>query len=79
MVGACSTSPAAVFRIEYLDDTGSWQPSGAQVSCSTGFKESDFFPLTAGAATRDRVFRGYISDGDGAADPAISTVQLRFR
>ncbi len=79
MVGACSTSPAAVLRIEYEDETGAWVPTGGQVSCSTEFKEGTWAPLTLGAQAQDRIIRAYFTDGDGAADPAISTLQLRFR
>jgi hypothetical protein len=78
MVGACATSPATVLQIEYWDGAA-WQPTGATAACSTGHKEGAFSSLAPGARAQDRILRAYYSDGDGAADPSLTLVQIRVR
>jgi hypothetical protein len=78
VVGACATSPATVLQIEYWDGTV-WQPTGATAACSTGHKEGVFSTLAPGARAQDRLLRAYYSDGDGAADPSLTLVQVRVR
>jgi hypothetical protein len=78
IVGACSTSPAAVLRVDYWDGAA-WQPSGASVACNTGYHEGTFSTLAVAARTQSRMFRAYWSDGDGVADPSTTAVKLRFR
>lgn len=75
---ACSTSPAAVLRIDYWDGT-QFVTTGATTSCATGLQQGTFATLPVAARNQMQRFRAYITDGDSIADPTTTNVQIHFR
>lgn len=68
-------------RLKFQYWSGSaWSDSGAEVACDAGnLIEGTFATLATGARAQNVVFRGYLTGGNGIADPAFTNIRAQFR